>query len=83
MFSFFRSRVGLVLLVSLVVVGYFVIREHQVHLEGRWPLILLGVFMLSHVLMHARHGGHTHHGDAGSGEAPDEKRTEGKGHSHG
>jgi hypothetical protein len=83
-FSFFRSRVGLVLLISLVVAGYFVIREHQVHLAGRWPLILLGVFMLSHVLMHAGHGGHLHRRHAGPEEAPDENRTDTRdGHSHG
>lgn len=61
MIGFLRSRVGLVLLASLAIAGFFVVREHQVHLPGFLPLLLLGVFLLLHLFMHAGHGGHGGH----------------------
>jgi heme/copper-type cytochrome/quinol oxidase subunit 4 len=56
--SFLRSRVGLVLVASLAIVGFFVVLEHRVHLSGYLPYALLALFVMLHVFMHAGHGGH-------------------------
>jgi hypothetical protein len=84
MIGFFRSRGGLVLIVSLVVAGYFVVREHRVHLSGYLPLALLALFILFHLLMHRTHGGHSHQADHGGDRTEDSSRgsEDGKGTRH-
>lgn len=61
MIAFLRSRVGLVLIASLAVAGFFVILEHRVHLSGYLPYALVVLFLVLHVFMHAGHGGHGEH----------------------
>lgn len=72
--SFFQSlrfRYGLGLLFFLAVAGYFLWREHEAHILGNLPLVLiLGACVGMHFFMHGGHGGHGGHGsnDDGSGK---------------
>jgi len=65
--SFFHSlrfRYGLGLLFFLVVAGYFLWQEHEAHILGNLPIILiLGACVGMHFFMHGGHGGHGSHDD--------------------
>jgi hypothetical protein len=70
--SFFRSPVGLVLLVFLAIAAFFLLTEHTAHVFGALPYILVLLCPLLHWILHGRHGGgHAgygggrHHGSAG------------------
>lgn len=52
------SRSGLVLLGFLGVAGYFLWTEHQAHVIGALPWLLILLCPLMHVFMHHGHGGH-------------------------
>ena len=57
-----RFRYGLGLLVFLGVAGFFLWQEHEAHILGSLPLILiLGACVGMHFFMHGGHGGS--HGD--------------------
>ena len=56
---FWKSRYAIGLLVMGAVAGYFPWVEHQAHLLGALPYLLLLACPLMHVLMHR--GGHGHH----------------------
>lgn len=62
---FLFSRPGLALVGFLVVAGYFLWAEHQVHILTYLPLILiLGLCLGMHFFMHGDHGGgHGSHDD--------------------
>lgn len=66
--SFWRSRVGVYLIVALVIGGVLLIYEHRVHIMGStwllWLPLLLCVGM--HFFMHGGHGGHGGRGGHGS-----------------
>ncbi len=68
-FGSLRFRYGLGLLVFLAIAGFFLGEEHQAHILGYLPLILiLGVCVGMHFFMHGGHGGgHGPHDDE-SGE---------------
>ena len=58
-FSSLRFRYGLGLLVFLTIGGYFLWQEHQVHIMGYLPaILLLGACLGMHFFMHGGHGGH-------------------------
>tara|TARA_R110001606_G_scaffold265329_1_gene414382 strand:- start:93 stop:335 length:243 start_codon:yes stop_codon:yes gene_type:complete len=63
--NFIFSRSGLVLLGFLAVAGFFLWQEHEAHIIGYLPLILLlGLCGGMHFFMHGGHGGsHGSHGD--------------------
>jgi hypothetical protein len=66
---FLFSRYGLILAGFLAVAGYFLWAEHQAHILGNLPLILiLGVCVGMHFFMHGGHGGHGGGADAGSSD---------------
>ena len=70
--SFFHSlrfRYGLGLAVFLTIAGFFLWQEHEAHILGNLPLILiLGACVGMHLFMHGGHGGgHGPHHD-GEGE---------------
>ena len=72
--SFFHSlrfRYGLGLAVFLAIAGYFLWEEHEAHILGYLPLILvLGGCVGMHLFMHGRHG-HGHGKTVeGKGEGP-------------
>ncbi len=63
-FASLRFRYGLGLLVFLAIAGFFLWEEHEAHILGYLPLILLvGVCVGAHSFMHGGHGGHGGHGD--------------------
>ena len=71
-FSSLRFRYGLVLAGFLAIAGYFLWAEHQVHILGYLPLILiLGLCVGMHFFMHGGHGG-------GHGSHEDESREDDK-----
>ena len=64
--GFLRSRQGVVLVIFLVIAGYFLWTEHRAHLIGTlsWlPWLLVLACPLLHVFMHGSHGGHGGHGN--------------------
>ena len=70
-FKSLRFRYGLGLVGFLVVAGFFLWEEHEAHILGFVPLVLLlGACVGMHVFMHGGHG-HRGHGDGGSGRSDD------------
>lgn len=66
-FNSLRFRYGLGLAVFLAAAGYLLWDEHQAHILGYLPLILiLGACLGMHFFMHGGHGGHGSHGSHGS-----------------
>ncbi|MDH4189136.1 MAG: DUF2933 domain-containing protein [Betaproteobacteria bacterium] len=66
--GFWKSKTGLALIVFGAIAAIFLITEHQAHLWGWLPYMLLLACPLMHFFMHRGHGGHRHaHG--GSREA--------------
>lgn len=58
-FASLRFRYGLGLLVFLLIGGYFLWEEHEAHILGYLPLILImGACVGMHFFMHGGHGGH-------------------------
>ena len=54
------SRTGIVLLVFLAIIGFFLFTEHRAHLLAILPYILLLACPFMHMFMH---GGHRKHGN--------------------
>lgn len=50
--------IKIVLYVSIGIIAYFLITEHQAHLAGFLPYSWLLLFVLIHLFMHGGHGGH-------------------------
>lgn len=44
----------------VVIAGFFLLSEHQAHLLGALPYLLLAACPLMHLFMHHGHGGHQH-----------------------
>ena len=65
--SWFGSRRGIVVLVFVAIIGFFLFTEHRAHLFGILPYLLLLACPFMHFFMHGRHHGHGQHGN-GSGE---------------
>jgi hypothetical protein len=62
--SFWWSPQGIALLVFLGAAAFFLWTEHQAHVFGALPLLILLLCVVMHFFMHAGHGGHgTHGGD--------------------
>lgn len=59
--SFWRSRYAIGLVVIGAVAAYFLVTEHQAHVVGALPYLLLLACPLMHMFMHHGHGGHGHH----------------------
>lgn len=74
--SFWSSPAGLTLIVAAAVAGFYLVTEHQAHLYGLLPYLLLLACPLMHLLMHRGHGhGHGPGRDhAASGGSRDEQR---------
>lgn len=58
--SFWSTKVGIVTIGFLIIMGFFLITEHWAHLYGFWPFLFLLVCPLMHVFMHHGHNGHRH-----------------------
>lgn len=72
--SFFKSPAGIAVVMLLLIVAFYLLREHWAHLAGSWPYLLLLACPLMHVFHghggHGGHGGHHSHGPSG-GQPPD------------
>ncbi len=62
-FASLRFRYGLGLLAFLAIAGFFLWDEHEAHILGYLPLILIGVCVGMHSFMLGGHGGHGGRGD--------------------
>ena len=60
--SLWRSRTGVALLGFLAIAGFFLFAEHQAHLLGALPFVLLALCLLLHLF---GHGGHDHGAEKG------------------
>ncbi len=59
--GFFSSRWNIGLVVFLAIAGFYLVTEHQAHVFGYLPLLLLLACPLMHLFMHGGHGGHGGH----------------------
>ena len=59
MSGFLFSRTGIALVAFLAIAGFLLWEEHEAHILGALPLILLlAVCLGMHSFMHGGHGGH-------------------------
>ncbi len=68
--SWLGSGRGIVLLVSLSIIGFFLFTEHRAHLLDILPYLLLLACPFMHFFMHGGHGSHgndgaSHHSKGG------------------
>jgi hypothetical protein len=54
--SSWSTKVGIVTIGFLLVIGFFLLTEHWAHLYGYWPFLFLLACPLMHLFMH--HEGH-------------------------
>ena len=47
-----------VLIISLLIIGFYLVFEHRVHIFGNFQYVFFVLFILMHVFMHTGHGGH-------------------------
>ncbi len=80
--SFLRSRAGIALLVFGAIAAFFVITEHQAHLWGWLPFLLLLACPLMHLFMHGGHGGHSGRRGGAPDEAPEDEMPGRETHRH-
>ncbi|WP_426236510.1 DUF2933 domain-containing protein [Pseudomonas sp. TWP3-2] len=60
--TFLRSKPGIALGMLLVIVLFYLAREHYGHMLGLLPYMILLLCPLMHFFGH-HHGGHSHHGE--------------------
>jgi len=53
-----RSPVMVAGAMLILIMAFYVLREHWSHVVGAWPYLLLLLCPLMHVFMHRGHGGH-------------------------
>jgi hypothetical protein len=77
--GFWRSRYAIGLLVIGAAAAYFLMTEHQAHVFGALPLLLLLACPLMHVFMHGHHGhGHGPHPDRDGAAGRHDQETPGE-----
>lgn len=52
------TKTKFMLIGSLVIIGFYLLFEHRLHLFGNSQYLLLGLFIFLHLFMHVGHGGH-------------------------
>lgn len=57
----------------LAIGAFYLIAEHQAHLLGWLPWLIILACPFLHIFMHGRHGGHDHRG--GSSSSPSSNRS--------
>lgn len=58
--SFWRSPIGVVLIMLALIAAFYLLREHWAHVVGNWAYLLLLLCPLMHIFGHRSHGGHRH-----------------------
>jgi quinol-cytochrome oxidoreductase complex cytochrome b subunit len=61
--NWWRSRDGVIMLIFLVFIGFFLITEHQAHVFRALPWLIILACPFLHLFMHRGHGGHGQHDD--------------------
>lgn len=51
-------KTKVIILLSLLVIGFYLWVEHRVHIFGNAQYLLFALFIVIHLFMHAGHGGH-------------------------
>lgn len=54
--SFWKSGVGVALIMVGLIVAFYLLREHWVHVGQTWPYLILLLCPLMHLFMHDGHG---------------------------
>ena len=72
---FWKPPAGLAWVVAAVVGGFYLFTEHQAHLYGWLPYLVLAACPLMHLFMHRghHHGGDHHHRDDAHGGLHDRR----------
>jgi hypothetical protein len=68
--SYWKSPMGIALLMLGVIAAFYLVREHWGHLAGNWIYLILLLCPLMHLFMHGGHGGH-HDGEHGDDDRRD------------
>lgn len=71
------SRLNIVLLCFLAIIGFFLVTEHWAHVYGYLPYLLLLACPLLHIFGHGGHGSH------GKGKTKDDESSTTSHHHHG
>lgn len=75
------TRINIILLCFLAIIGFFLLTEHWAHVYGYWPYLLLLACPLLHIFGHGGHGGG--HGGHGNDESTSKKSSSSSHHHHG
>ncbi len=67
--SFWKSPAGWAFLVAAAVGGFYLFTEHQAHLFGFLPYLVLAACPLMHLFMHHGHHHGSHHHDQQAGKS--------------
>lgn len=54
-----NTKTKIILGVSLLVIGFYILVEHRVHILGNFQYLIFGLFIIMHLYMHTGHGGHS------------------------
>lgn len=74
--AFWRSPAGIALLVAVAAGGFYLVAEHQAHLFGVLPYLLLLACPLMHLFMHHGHGHGNHSHERRQRSGDDDQRPE-------
>lgn len=69
--SWWLSLRGIVILIVLIAIGYYLFDKHRAHLFNVLPLALLLLCPLMHIFMHGGH--HSHHHKNNNEQSQEEK----------
>lgn len=61
-------RRGVVLIIILTIIGFFLFTEHRAHFLGIFPYLLLLACPFMHFFMHRGHGGRDKHSSDSKGQ---------------
>lgn len=56
--NWWRSPQGILAIIFISIIGFYLVTEHWVHLMGVLPLLLILACPLMHILMHRNHHDH-------------------------
>ncbi len=70
--AFLRSKAGFALIVFGAIAAFFLVTEHQAHLWGWLPYLLLLACPLVHLFMHGGHGRHADQRNVAPGEGSED-----------
>jgi hypothetical protein len=72
--TFWRKPIGIALITAMLILIFFLLREHWGHVFGFWPYLIL----LACPLMHLMHGHGDHHHSSQASQSSDSNKTSSK-----